>query len=164
MPLRTGVRLALDWGDARIGVAACDPGGVLAYPVATVVAGEHALATVVQLVAEYAPIEVLFGLPRTLAGTEGPAAVKLRSVALQLAGLLAGASRGVDGVPVRLVDERLSTVTASRSMRASGRNAPQQRSRIDQAAAMVILEHALDSERATGTAAGELLSPQAGAD
>jgi len=157
--LRPGVRLALDWGDARVGIAACDAGGVLAHPVTTVPAGAGvpaAVAAVVALVAEHAPLEVLFGLPRSLSGGEGPAAVKLRAVAAELATALAGAATPA---PVRLVDERLSTVTAARAMRSSGRTARQQRSRIDQAAAVAILEHALDGERATGRPPGELVSP-----
>lgn len=158
MTLRPGVRLGLDWGDARIGVAACDAGGVLAYPVTTVAAGggtdsgtAAAIQAITALVAEYEPIEVLFGLPRSLSGDEGPAATRLRAVA----GLLA---RALTPVPVRLVDERLSTVSASRALRAAGVNAKQQRSRIDMAAAVTIVEHALDGERVTGRAPGELVS------
>lgn len=153
-PIRPGVRLALDWGQARIGVAACDPEATLAFPVTTVPGGEDALAAVADLIREHRPIEVVFGLPRRLAGDEGPAARALRTVATRLA-------RELADIPVRLVDERLSTVQASRAMRAAGRNARAQRSRIDQAAAVAILEHALDTERATGTPPGELLSARA---
>jgi putative Holliday junction resolvase len=162
--LRPGVRLGLDWGDARIGVAACDRAGVLAYPVTTIAAGggseagtTAAIDAVVALVAEYEPLEILFGLPRSLSGREGPAAVRLRAVAVRLAGVLAA---GPVPVPVRLVDERLSTVTAAQALRASGKNARQQRSRIDRAAAVAIVEHALDGERATGRPSGELVSPE----
>ena len=76
--MRRGVRIALDWGDARIGVAACDPDGVLAYPVATVRAGTGEIAELVDVIAEYEPIEVCVGLPRSLSGGEGPAATKAR--------------------------------------------------------------------------------------
>lgn len=158
MTLRPGVRLGLDWGDARIGVAACDAGGVLAYPVTTVAAGGGtdrgtgaAIDAITALVTEYAPIEVLFGLPRSLTGGEGPTATRLRALAVRLAVAVAP-------VPVRLVDERLSTVSASRAMRAAGVNARQQRSRIDMAAAVTIVEHALDGERISGRAPGELVS------
>ena len=83
--MRRGVRIALDWGDARIGVAACDPDGVLAYPVATVRAGAGEIAELVDVVAEYEPIEVCVGLPRSLSGAEGPAAAKARERAGRLA-------------------------------------------------------------------------------
>jgi len=148
--MRRGVRLAIDWGDARIGVAACDRDGVLAYPLDTVPAGANELVRLAELVAEHEPIEVLVGLPRSLSGGEGPAAVKAREQAGRLAARLS--------VPVRLVDERLTTVTASQQLRASGKKAKQQRSLIDAAAAAAILEHALAIERSGGTPPGELVS------
>ena len=148
--MRRGIRLAIDWGDARIGVAACDRDGVLAYPLDTVPAGANELARLAELVAEHEPIEVLVGLPRSLSGGEGPAAVKAREQAGRLAARLS--------VPVRLVDERLTTVTASQQLRASGKKAKQQRSLIDAAAAAAILEHALAIERSGGTPPGELVS------
>jgi len=148
--MRRGVRLAIDWGDARIGVAACDRDGVLAYPLATVPAGASELARLAELVAEHEPIEVLVGLPRSLSGGEGPAAGKARERAGRLAAGLT--------VPVRLVDERLSTVTASQRLRASGKRAKQQRPLIDAAAAAAILEHALAIERSGGNPPGELVS------
>jgi putative pre-16S rRNA nuclease len=153
--VRDGVRLALDLGDARIGVAACDRAGTLAYPVATLPAGEGEVDRIVALVAEYEPIEVVVGLPRSLSGAEGPAAAKVRARATALATAL----RSVVGEPrVRLVDERLSTVSAARQLRERGMNSRQQRFRIDAAAAVTILEHALDSERNSGFPPGELLS------
>jgi putative Holliday junction resolvase len=150
--MRTGTRLALDWGDVRIGVAACDPAGTLAYPVTTVAAGPRELDDLAQLVADYAPLEVLVGLPRSLSGGEGPAAAKARARATALAEALAGRA------DVRLVDERLTTVTASRRLHAAGKTARQQRALIDAAAAAAILEHALDQERSLGVAPGQLVS------
>jgi putative Holliday junction resolvase len=147
---RQGPRVAVDWGDVRIGVAACDADGVLAFPVSTVRAGVDELADLAAVVAEYRPIEVLVGLPRSLGGGEGPAAVQARTRAERLAG-------AVD-VPVRLVDERLSTVTAARRLRAGGRKAREQRGVIDAAAAAAILEQALALERAQGHPPGELVS------
>lgn len=147
---RRGVRLAVDWGDARIGVAACDSDGLLAYPLTTVRAGADEFAELAVLVTEHAPLEVLVGLPRSLDGREGPAAATAR----ERAGRLAAAV----GVPVRLVDERLTTVTAARRLRAVGRTARQQRSLIDAAAAAAILEQGLAYERAQGRAPGELVS------
>ena len=144
--LRPGARLALDWGQARIGVAACDPAGTLAYPVEAVPAGPGAIARIVALVGEYEPIELVVGLPRSLSGGEGPAAATVRSQVAELVSVVAP-------LPVRLVDERLTTVTAAQRLREGGRSAKKQRSRIDAAAAAAILEHALDSERHVGYAA-----------
>ncbi|OYO15635.1 Holliday junction resolvase RuvX [Enemella evansiae] len=149
--MRTGVRLALDWGDARIGVAACDGAGTLAYPVETVPGNKQSLDRIAALVAEYEPFEVVVGLPRSLSGSEGPAAAKIRQHALALAGRLSG-------VQVRLLDERLTTVTAARTLSQRGRKAKQQRAVIDQVAAVTILEQALEAERRTGRPPGELLA------
>lgn len=148
--MRLGVRLALDWGKARIGVAACDRDGVLAYPVETVPAGPAALARLRAIVDEYEPVELVLGLPRTLAGTESFAAESIRSAAAELA-------QALPGLPIRLVDERLSTRMAAGRLASAGRNTRRQRSVIDQAAAVAILEAALDHERATGKPPGELL-------
>lgn len=149
MSLRPGVRLALDWGQARIGVAACDRHGTLAYPVGTIAqASDLGLVRrrLTELVAEYEPFEFVLGLPLHLKGTEGQTAVLVRERAAWLAATY--------GVPVRLVDERLTTVTASRGLREAGRDARRQRAVIDQAAAVAILEHALDVERNTGRPPG----------
>lgn len=150
--MRRGRRLAVDVGDARIGVASCDPDGVLATPVETVPGRDVPAAQrrLAELVAEYEPLEVLLGLPRSLSGGEGPAAAKVRAFAEQLAAR-------VSPVPVRLVDERMSTVTAAQSMRASGVSAKKGRSRIDQAAAVVILQSALEAERGSGQPPGQSL-------
>jgi putative holliday junction resolvase len=148
---RRGVRLALDWGDARIGVAACDAEGVLAYPLTTVAAGEAEISDLAQLITEHQPIEVLVGLPRSLGGGEGPAAAKAR----ERAGRLAAAV----GVPVRLVDERLTTVTAAQRLRETGKRTRRQRPLIDSAAAVAILEQALGVEHARQHPPGELVSP-----
>lgn len=148
--MRRGRRLAIDVGDARIGVASCDPDGILATPVETVPGRDVPAAhrRLRQLVEEYEPIEVVVGLPRSLKGGEGPAAVKVRGFARELARVIAP-------VPVRLVDERMTTVTAGQSLRASGVRSRKGRAVIDQAAAVVILQQALESERVSGRAPGE---------
>ena len=152
--MRRGVRLAFDWGDARIGAAACDSDGTLAYPVTTVRGGEDELANLAALVAEYEPMEVLVGLPRSLSGGEGPAAAKARERAARLAGVI--------GVPVRLVDERLTTVTASQRLHEGGKRAREQRELIDAAAAVAILEQALAFEQSQEKPPGELVSAPGG--
>ncbi|MFF8954878.1 Holliday junction resolvase RuvX [Streptomyces sp. NPDC014894] len=148
--MRRGRRLALDVGDARIGVASCDPDGVLATPVETVPGRDVPAAhrRLRQLVEEYEPLEVVVGLPRSLSGGEGPAALKIRAFTQELA-------RGIAPVPVRLMDERMTTVTAAQGLRASGVKSKKGRSVIDQAAAVVILQNALESERASGAPPGE---------
>ncbi|MEU6173391.1 Holliday junction resolvase RuvX [Streptantibioticus parmotrematis] len=148
--MRRGRRIAVDVGDARIGVASCDPDGVLATPVETV-PGKDAPAArrrIAAIVAEYEPIEVVVGLPRSLNGGEGPAAAKVRTFAADVAKL-------IQPVPVRLVDERMSTVTAAQGMRASGVKSRKGRAFIDQAAAVVILQSALETERVSGDPPGE---------
>lgn len=143
---RRGRRLAIDWGKARVGVAACDPDGLLAHPVETVHNDRAVLARLAELVAEYEPIEVLLGMPVDLAGRHGPAAQAMTEVADRLAAGL--------GVPLRIVDERLSTANAARKLAAGGRSSRRQRDVIDQAAAVDILEQALEYERRTGEPAG----------
>lgn len=145
-----GVRLGIDPGDARIGVAVCDPHGILATPVETVQRGEGDLARIAVLVEESAAQLVYVGLPRSLSGSEGPAAAKVRRFARELADRLAP-------VPVRLVDERLSTVTAEAVLRSRGKKGQRRRAVVDQAAAVVILQGALDVERTSGRPAGELV-------
>ncbi|HET6635925.1 MAG TPA: Holliday junction resolvase RuvX [Streptomyces sp.] len=148
--MRRGRRLAVDVGDARIGVASCDPDGLLATPVETVPGRDVPAARrrLAALTAEYEPLEIVVGLPRSLSGREGPAAAKVRAFAQRLA-------QDVAPVVVRLVDERMTTVTASQGMRASGVSSKKGRSRIDQAAAVVILQSALETERTSGSAPGE---------
>jgi len=128
---------------------------MLAYPYATIPAGLGELAAILRLVDEVAPLEVIVGLPRSLSGGDGPAALKSRDRALRLARALQGLGAAVE---VRLVDERLTTVSASRQLRESGRRVKDQRSVIDAAAAVTILEHALAAERAQGVPPGELVS------
>ncbi|WP_040160569.1 Holliday junction resolvase RuvX [Nigerium massiliense] len=150
---RTGARLALDWGQARIGVAACDPRGTLAYPVETIanVGDERAIAKrLAELVAEYEPIEIVMGLPRHLKGAEGASAAKIRERAQWL-------TRQFPSIGVRLIDERLTTVMATRQLHDVGRGSRKQRAIIDQAAAVAILDHALTVERNVGEPGGELI-------
>ncbi|MGQ0626018.1 MAG: Holliday junction resolvase RuvX [Sporichthyaceae bacterium] len=149
--MRPGVRLAIDLGSVRIGVAACDPAGILAFPLETVHRGAGDLPRLAALAAEHDVLEVLVGLPRSLSGSEGAAAAIVRAFAGELARALAPR-------PIRLVDERLSTVSATRGMQAAGRSVRKGRGVIDQAAAVVFLQGALDTERAGGEAPGELLA------
>ena len=146
--MRHGVRVGVDPGDARVGVARSDPSGFLASPVETLRRGRGDLARIARLVADEEAVEVVVGLPRSLSGGEGPAAAKVREYAARLADRVAP-------VPVRLVDERLTTVSAEAMLRDRGKKGQQRRGVVDQAAAVLILQHALDTERATGVPPGE---------
>jgi putative holliday junction resolvase len=148
--VRHGVRLGIDPGDARIGVARSDPSGTLATPVETVRRGKGDLRRLRQLVRSEEAVEVVVGLPRSLSGTEGPAAVRAREFAVRLADRIAP-------VPVRLLDERLTTVSAEAMLR-DQRKGQRRRAVVDQVAAVVILQHALDTERATGRPPGEVVA------
>lgn len=148
-----GVRLGVDVGSVRVGVAASDGSGVLAHPVRTLprdVQGGSDLAALTALVEELEAVEVIVGLPRLMSGQEGEAATIAREYALALA-------RRVQPRTVRLVDERLTTVAAHRRLRDSGVPGRGQRAVIDQAAAVLILQSALDAQSASGRAAGELV-------
>ena len=146
--MRRGRRLGVDVGDARIGVAVSDPDGILATPVETVAAGPSAIGRLAALVLEHEVLECVVGLPMGLSGREGPAAVKVRGFCAELA-------EAIDPVPIRLFDERMTTVSADAMLRHSGRSARGKRSIIDQAAATVILQTALEAERTRGSAPGE---------
>ena len=162
--MRPGVRIGVDVGSVRVGVATCDPAGLIATPVETVRRGRGDLDRLAALVAERDAVEVVVGLPTTLAGRHGPAAEAAEEFARRLADHLADhlADRLADrpaarDVPVRLVDERLSTVGAQRGLRESGVDTRKGRSVVDQAAAVIILQTALDAERHSGTAPGRLV-------
>lgn len=152
--MRAGVRIGIDPGEVRIGVARSDPSGFLATPVETVRRGRGDLERIASIVAEEggpgSVLEVVVGLPRSLSGGEGPAAARVRDFAARLAGRLAP-------VPVRLADERLTTVSAEAMLRDRGRSGGKRRAVVDQAAAVLILQHALDTERTSGTAPGEIV-------
>src|SRR3954453_11872123 len=152
--MRSGVRLALDIGDARIGVASSDPHGILATPVCTIQRGPGDLERIAALAAELEAFEIVVGLPRSLSGGEGPAAVKIRGTAKQVQDLV---QAGNAQLTVRLVDERFTTVTAERMLRERGKKGTKRRAVVDQAAAVVILQHALDLERETGNPPGRPL-------
>jgi putative Holliday junction resolvase len=151
--MRQGVRLGVDVGSVRVGLAASDPAGILATPVETlardlVASADQAAIAAVVLARDV--LEVVVGLPRSLSGGEGPAAASVRVYATALAAR-------VSPTPVRLVDERLTTIDAQRQLRDSGRPGRSQRAVVDQAAAVLILQAALDAEKESGLPPGELV-------
>lgn len=148
---RRGTRLGIDVGKARVGVSRCDPDGMLAVPVETVPRSETSIDRIAELVAEWEPIELIVGLPVNMRGEETLSTSDAREFAADLLTRT--------GVAVRLVDERLSTVTAHAALRSSGRSQKKSRSIVDQVAAVVFLQHAIDTEKSTGRPAGELIEP-----
>jgi putative Holliday junction resolvase len=148
-------------GTVRIGVAVSDPDGILATPLETVRrerTGKH-LRQLVALVGEHDVVEVVVGLPRTLADRAGSSAQD----AIEMADALSGK---IEPIPVRLADERLTTVTAQRSLREAGIRARDQRSVVDQAAAVAILQSWLEQRRnlLAASLASEALATESGDD
>jgi putative Holliday junction resolvase len=152
--MRPGVRVGIDVGTARIGVARCDSQGTLATPVETVRRGSGDIARIREIAAELDAVELVVGLPLALSGRNTASTDDARAFAAQLA-----AERVA---PVRLVDERLSTVSAQGALRASGRNTKNSRSVVDQVAAVIILQHALDFERSAQSPPGAVVDPDEG--
>lgn len=144
--MRQGVRLAVDVGTVRIGVARSDPLGMLASPLETVARGSGDLDRITELVREESAIDVYVGRPAALSGRVTASTQDAIDFARELDARLPGL--------VRLIDERLTTVTAQGQLRSSGKDARRGRAVIDQVAAAIMLEHALDSERQTGTRPG----------
>lgn len=147
---RRGVRLGVDVGRARIGVARCDADGMLAVPVETVPRDDASIARIVDISGEYEPIEVVVGLPLNMRGEDTASTTDAREFAAEIRAAL-------PRTPVRLVDERLSTVSAHTALRQSGRSQKRSRGVVDQVAAVVFLQHAVDTEKATGRAPGVVL-------
>ena len=137
-----GRRLGVDVGTVRVGVALSDATGMLASPLETLRRAKDGsdLDRLAELVVTHEVVEVVVGLPRHLSGASGASARDASTYAAAL-------TSRVGDVPVHLVDERLSTVTAAGSLRASGLDSRQQRPVIDQAAAVVILQTYLDAQR-----------------
>ncbi|ANY09517.1 Holliday junction resolvase RuvX [Pseudonocardia sp. HH130630-07] len=137
-----GRRLGIDVGAVRVGVAMCDPDGILATPVETVardVENGSDVRRIAELTAEHDVVGVVLGLPRNLRGEDGPAALAAREFADAL-------TAGLD-VPVELTDERMTTVVASRQLSGRGVKGRRQRAVVDQAAAVQILQGWLDRTR-----------------
>ena len=139
----TGIWIGVDVGSVRVGVARSDPAGILAVPVTTLARDTRKssdIAALSELVREYEAVGVVVGLPRTLAGREGESARMARDYGAELATVIAP-------VPVEYVDERLSTVSAQRKLDSGAnlRGARAKRAVIDQAAAVELLQHWLES-------------------
>ncbi|WP_169582532.1 Holliday junction resolvase RuvX [Microbacterium thalassium] len=143
---RRGARLGVDVGRVRVGVAKSDPDGLLATPVETVPRDDAAVKRIMALAEEHSAIEVLVGLPLNLRGEDTPSTADARAFAAAIA--------EASALPVRLVDERLSTVSAHAALRESGRTQRSSRTIVDQVAAVVLLQQAIDVEKSTGRPLG----------
>lgn len=144
-PVPPGVRLGVDVGTVRVGVARSDPHGILATPVGTFPRSPRegsVMDRIAALVAEYEVVEVVVGLPRSLSGREGPAVAAARDFVRQLERTVA--------VPIRFVDERFTSVSANRILAQQGVRGRKARSVVDQVAAVEILQHHLDLVRSRG--------------
>ena len=149
-----GVKLGVDVGTVRVGVAICDRDGILATPLQTLQRNPKKNTDVRILAAlalELGAVEIFVGLPRTMKGEEHASARMATDYATILAGLLRDSG---SAVPVRLVDERLSSVTAHRNLHEAGMSSRDHRKVVDQVAAAGILQHAIDMQKARGTEVG----------
>ncbi len=135
--MQRGRRIAFDYGDVRIGVAVSDPDSILSSPLTTLKATDKNLSSQVsQIITEIEPVTIYVGRPALLSGSDGSATDK----ALEFAALLASITQ----VPVEMIDERMSTISAARNLREAGRSAKESKDAIDMAAAVAILEFAID--------------------
>ncbi|MBR6458782.1 MAG: Holliday junction resolvase RuvX [Actinomycetaceae bacterium] len=148
--MRTGKRYGVDVGKVRIGLAESDDEGILATPVETVHVGASDVRKIARIVRENNALEVIVGLPVTMKGLEDSSTKRARRWARRL-------GWAIKPIPVRLFDERLSTVSAHHQLDETGHSHSDRQDIIDQAAAVLILQTALDNERLTGRPPGELL-------
>ena len=135
-----GRRIAFDYGDVRIGVAVSDPDSIVCSPLTTLQAGDKRLdLKIAELLDEHEPLQIFVGRPALLSGNDGIATEKALAFAERI--------RTLTQVSVEMIDERMSTVSAARNLRESGKNAKESKSSIDMAAAVAILEFALEIEK-----------------
>ena len=138
--MQRGRRIAFDYGDVRIGVAVSDPDSILCSPLTTLKANDKTLFTQIEeILAEIEPVQLFVGNPALLSGKDGTASEKAVTFAQQL--------REIASVEVIMVDERMSTVSAARNLRDSGKNAKEAKNSIDMAAAVAILEFAIELQK-----------------
>lgn len=151
--MRRGVRLALDLGSVRTGVARCDASATLCSPFAVWQASSavEILPLLRSVLAEEDVLEVIVGLPTNLKGAQGLAAENIREIASEL-------KQALPELAIRLVDERMTTAAARKQLQSAGYTTRNDRSLIDAASAAILLEDALEAERRQGTAPGELLT------
>jgi putative Holliday junction resolvase len=138
--MQRGRRIAFDYGDVRIGVAASDPDSILPSPLTTLKTSDKNLFNqIAELIKEIEPVQIFVGNPALLSGKDGAASEKAVLFAEQL--------REITGVEILMVDERMSTISAARNLRESGKNAKDAKESIDMAAAVGILEFGISLQK-----------------
>jgi putative Holliday junction resolvase len=138
--MQRGRRIAFDYGDVRIGVAVSDPDSILASPLTTLkTADRNVLKEISIIFLDVDPVAIFVGRPALLSGHDGIASAK--------ASLFVDQLKGLTNVPIELIDERMSTISAARNLRDAGRNAKNSKDAIDMASAVAILEFALEMEK-----------------
>jgi putative Holliday junction resolvase len=138
--MQRGRRIAFDYGDARIGVAASDQDSILVSPITTLTSSSRSLLKeIVEILEEINPIAIYVGKPTNLNGVDSTATSKVLNFVEDL--------KEITEIPITLVDERMSTVSASRSLREAGLDSKKSKSIIDMAAAVGILEFAITIEK-----------------
>jgi putative Holliday junction resolvase len=140
--MSNGKRIAFDYGSVRIGVATSDSSGIIASPLELILNDENSLAEISKLFAEISPIYIAVGIPKQLSGSAGTKEQEVMNFINRI--------KGISSVPIYGIDERLTTVTAAAKLRESGRDARGSKELIDSAAAVGILEVAMEHERAGG--------------
>ncbi len=140
--MQRGRRIAFDYGDARIGVAVCDPDGIISSPLAVLRSEDKKLQSEIEkIVAEYEPVQIFVGLPKQLSGVESSSAEKARNFGAMIAVLTS--------TEIVYIDERLSTVSAQSKLREAGKSTRESKELIDAMAAVEILELGLQNARSS---------------
>ena len=136
--------MAIDYGNARTGVAISDPTGLLAGYTEVIHSrkGEQVCARLAELVEQYKVEELVMGFPRNMDGTEGPRAELYRA--------FAGEVEGATGLTPVLWDERRTTIEAHDILHASGKKMKNHKKTVDAVAATLILEGYLTRKRTQG--------------
>ena len=138
--MQRGRRIAFDYGDVRIGVAVSDPDSILSSPLTTLKATDkNLLKQITEILTDIDPVTIYVGRPALLSGNDGSATGKASEFVEQV--------RTLTPVPVEMIDERMSTISAARNLRDAGRNAKDSKDAIDMASAVAILEFALEIEK-----------------
>jgi putative Holliday junction resolvase len=138
--MQRGRRIAFDYGDVRIGVAVCDSDAILSSPLTTLKASDKNLVKqIIEIIAEIDPVAIYVGRPALLSGIDGVASQKAENFVEML--------RTITSLPIEMIDERMSTISAARHLRDAGRNAKDSKDSIDMASAVAILDFAIEIER-----------------
>ena len=134
-----GRRIAFDYGDVRTGVALCDPDGILASPLCVLeTKSKNFFEAISALIVEHEPIRIFVGKPLNMSGSSGESAAKVEVFVEQIS--------TISELPIQLIDERLSTVSAQKKLKDAGLSARESKQLIDAMAAVAILEQGLLSE------------------